>query len=167
MESEEEYNRILSLPVLSPWSGKIGPLKIIGSDDRRIVNNTTRYPESAQVLVVLPNGRCSGALIGPDLVLTAGHCVHSGGSGGSWQSSATIYPGRNGNQAPFGSCEAKRFYSVTGWVENNNPAYDFGAIKLNCDIGKRAGWMGFFWQQVSLVGKGARVSSYPGDKPLG
>ena len=165
-ESEGEYEKLVSLPSLSHPGVEIGPLRIIGPDDRKIVMNTTRYPASAQVLVALPGGRCSGALIGPDLVLTAGHCVHGGGSSGTWQSNAVIFPGRNGRQAPFGSCRATRFYSVLGWTRDKNPAYDFGAIKLNCDVGKRAGWMGFFWQSDSLVGKGAIISSYPEDKPL-
>ena len=161
-----EVNRIAALPDLSPWVGPIGPQAIIGTDDRVKVANTTRFPASAQVLVVLPSGRCSGAMIGPDLVITAGHCVHSGGSGGAWQTSATVFPGRNGTHTPFGSCQATRLYSVTGWTENRNPAYDFGAIKLNCDIGARTGWLGYFWRSASLVGFAANISSYPGDKPL-
>lgn len=165
-ETDEQFLKLSSLPSLSPWDGAIGPQRIIGSDDRKRVLNTTRYPESAQVLVALPRGRCSGALIGRDLVITAGHCVHSGGASGNWQTSAVIYPGRNGRQAPFGSCNATRFYSVLGWTRDKNPAYDFGAIKLDCDIGNRAGWLGFFWQSASLVGKSAIISSYPIDKPL-
>jgi glutamyl endopeptidase len=144
-----------------------GPEQIIGADDRRKVTNTTRFPEGAQVLVILGSGgRCSGALIGKDLVITAGHCVHSGGSGGQWQPSATVYPGKNGAASPYGSCSAKRFYSVLGWTRDKNPEYDFGAIKLNCDVGNRTGWLGFFWQSASLVNMPARISSYPGDKPL-
>lgn len=163
LDTEENYQKLLSLPVLSLHEGTIGPELIIGSDDRSKVANTTRFPQSAQVLVVLPNGRCSGAMIGPDLVLTAGHCVHRNGA---WQANARVYPGRDGRQAPFGSCNATRFYSVLGWTRDANPAYDFGAIKLNCDIGQRTGWMGFFWQTASLVGIPAQISSYPGDKPL-
>lgn len=155
-----------TLSGLAPLTTDFGIESVIGTDDRRKVAVTTRFPESAQVLIALPGGRCSGALIGKDLVITAGHCVHGGGSAGQWMTSATVYPGRNGAAAPFGSCSARRFYSVVGWTRDKNPAYDFGAIKLDCDIGQRTGWMGFFWQQQSLVGKSARISSYPGDKPL-
>lgn len=163
LESDEDHEELLKLPALSLHEGAIGPELIIGDDDRERVANTTRFPESAQVLVVLPNGRCSGAMIGPDLVLTAGHCVHRSGN---WQRSARVFPGRSGQLAPFGSCNATRFYSVLGWTRDSNPAYDFGAIKLDCDVGKQTGWMGFFWQTASLVGTPARISSYPGDKPL-
>ena len=166
IETDEEFARLAALPDMAPWSGAIGPQKIIGADDRQPVSDTSGFPERAQVLVVLPAGRCSGALIGPDLVLTAGHCVHSGGPGGQWMNRAVVYPGRNGPVAPFGSCQATRLYSVKGWTENRNPAYDFGAIKLNCDIGSQIGWLGYFWRSGTLVGTGARISSYPGDKPL-
>jgi len=81
-------------------------------------------------------------------------------------SSATIYPGRNGTASPYGACRARNFYSVLGWTRDKNPAYDFGAIKLDCEVGTRTGWLGFFWRSASLIGMQARISSYPGDKPL-
>jgi glutamyl endopeptidase len=162
-EATAQFETLKELPAVR---APVGVEQIIGTDDRRKVAPTTTYPERAQVLIALPGGRCSGALVGPDLVVTAGHCVHSGGAAGAWMSSATVYPGRNGIQTPYGSCRAKRFYSVLGWTRDKNPQYDFGAIKLDCDIGARTGWLGYFWQSQSLIGKSARISSYPGDKPL-
>lgn len=161
--SASEFNVLSNLPTLQ---SKFGVETIIDKDDRVQVTNTTSFPARAQVLVVLPGGRCSGTLVGKDLVLTAGHCVHSGGGSGAWMTSATVYPGRNGAQSPYGGCQAKRFYSVLGWTRDGNQNYDIGAIKLNCDIGANTGWMGVFWQSATLVGKSARVSGYPGDKPL-
>jgi glutamyl endopeptidase len=137
---------------------------IIDEDNRVRITDTTTYPERANVLIMLPQGRCSGAMIGPDLVITAGHCVHDGNA---WMTSATIYPGKNGpSNSPFGSCQARKFYSVLGWTRDRKAEYDFGAIKLNCDIGNRVGWLGFWWQSASLLGKEAIISSYPGDTPL-
>lgn len=166
-ESTTEFERLLALPVLTAD----GPLRqipesIIDGDDRTKVTNTTTYPQRTQVLIALPGGRCSGALIGKDLVLTAGHCVHSGGAQGNWYASAIVYPGRDGAAIPFGSCSARRFYSVKGWTEKKNSSYDFGAIKLNCAIGDRVGWLGFFTTDRPQTGLAATVSSYPGDKPL-
>jgi glutamyl endopeptidase len=166
-EGAAEFERLLALPVLTAD----GPLRnvpesIIDGDDRRKVADTTTYPQRAQVLIALPGGRCSGALIGKDLVLTAGHCVHSGGKEGNWYASATVYPGRSGATIPFGSCSARRLYSVKGWTEKKNSSYDFGAIKLNCTIGDRVGWLGIYTTNRPQTGVAATVSSYPGDKPL-
>jgi glutamyl endopeptidase len=163
--SEELAAEFAALSALQPLQ-VFEPETVIGADDRTRVANTATYPERANVLIALPGGRCSGAMIGRNLVITAGHCVHGGGSSGAWVTSATVYPGRSGVFSPFGSCQAKKFYSVLGWTRDKNPAYDFGAIKLDCDIGNRVGWMGFWWQSASLIGKEARISSYPGDKPL-
>lgn len=166
-ESDAEFERLLALPVLTADGPMTQvPELIIGADDRTKVVDTTAYPQRAQVLIALPGGRCSGALIGKDLVLTAGHCVHSGGAQGSWYASATVYPGRNGAAIPFGSCSARRLYSVKGWTEKKSSSYDFGAIKLNCSIGDRVGWLGFFTTNRPQTGLNATVSSYPGDKPL-
>ena len=147
VKSQAEFSALLNL---KPLDGGFDIKSIIPpTDDRKLIANTKVYPASAQVLIALPGGRCSGAMIGKDLVITAGHCVHGGGTGGNWVASATVYPGRNGAQAPFGSCAAKKFYSVVGWTRDGNSAYDFGAIKLNCDVGTRTGWLGFMWQTAT------------------
>ncbi len=164
VESAAETSRLLALQPITADGTTVE--SIILPDDRVKVTNTASFPQRAQVLIALPGGRCSGVMVGKDLVLTAGHCVHSGGSAGAWMKSATVYPGRNGTTSPFGSCTAKRFYSVKGWTESRNSNYDFGAIKLNCDIGNRVGWLGFFFRPGSLVNLAATISSYPGDKPL-
>lgn len=160
-ESADVYQALLNLKPIQTDAPEI----IIDEDNRTRINPTTSFPERTQVLVVLPGGRCSGTLVGKDLVLTAGHCVH-GGRGGSWVTSATVYPGRNGALSPYGSCSAVRLFSVVGWTRDGNSNYDIGAIKLNCDVGQRTGWMGIFWQSASLLNKSARISGYPGDKPL-
>lgn len=139
---------------------------IIGADSRTRVNPTTTYPARAIVLITFNGGRCTGWLIGKDTVATAGHCVHSGGSGGTWRTNVRVYPGRNGSSSPYGSCTARRLHSVTGWTSSQDERYDYGAIKLNCTIGNTTGWLGFFWQSASLNGLPAIVAGYPDDKPL-
>jgi glutamyl endopeptidase len=157
--SAAELTSLLSLK----GRGGFSPSVIIGDDDRAKVASTTTFPERAQVLIELSDGRCSGAMIAKDLVLTAGHCVHSGGQ---WATSVTVYPGKDGAASPYGSCRAKTLYSVVGWTRDADPNYDFGAIKLDCPIGARTGWLGYYWQPTTLAGTAARISSYPGDKPL-
>ena len=141
---------------------------IIGSDDRVRVNPTTTYPARAVAHISFANGAlCSGFLIDPDTVATAGHCVERGAGGGFYSvSSYRVTPGRNGSTAPYGFCGARALYTVNGWANNSDERYDFGAIKLNCSIGNTVGWFGY-GPIGSPVGKTSLNNGYPGDKPYG
>jgi glutamyl endopeptidase len=162
----ETAEEVWNLWALSPTTSGVGIETIIGPDERVRVNPTTTYPARAVVLITFTGGRCSGWLYGPNVVATAGHCVHSGGSGGAWKTNVRVFPGRNGASSPYGSCTAKRLHSVTGWTQSKSERYDYGAIKLNCNIGSTVGWFGYWWQAASLKGQPTRISGYPGDKPL-
>lgn len=162
-ESSEE---VWKLWELKPATSGVGIETILGPDERVRVTPTTAYPARAVVLITFASGRCTGWLYGRDIVATAGHCVHTGGSGGSWQTNVRVYPGRDGSSAPYGSCTAKRLYSVTGWTQNRDEKYDYGAIKLNCSIGNTTGWFGYWWQSASLNNLPIQINGYPGDKPL-
>jgi glutamyl endopeptidase len=165
-EAPEEFLALLELsPVSSPLDE--GDFKtILGRDQRVRVNPTTIFPARATALVSSEVGTCTGWLFGPDLVVTAGHCVHSGGPFGDWYSDIRVYPGRNGSASPYGSCSARRLYSVLGWTDSSDEQYDYGAIKLSCTAGNSVGWFGVFWQTASLNGVQTTVAGYPGDKPL-
>lgn len=163
LETEEVFQELL---VLQPATAKVGIESIIGPDTRQRVNPTTTYPARAAVLITFTGGRCSGWLYGKDIVGTAGHCVHSGGPGGSWKQNVRVFPGRNGNSSPYGSCTAKRLYSVKGWTNSSKERYDYGAVKLNCNVGNTVGWFGYWWQSASLQNKSTTINGYPGDKPL-
>lgn len=162
----ETPDAVWALWALAPLSADIGIDSIIGADERTKVTDTTVYPQRAMVLITTSTGRCSGTMINPNTVLTAGHCVHGGGSTGAWKSNVRVYPGRNGPLSPFGSCGSRTLYSVVGWVRDRNELYDYGVIKLDCSIGNTVGWLGIWWQSASLVGIEAIIEGYPGDKPL-
>jgi len=138
---------------------------IIGPDTRERLYTTT-YPSRAKVLITFSAGRCSGTMIGPNTVATAGHCVHSGGAAGAWYSVASfrIYPGRNGASSPYGVCTARSLHSVTGWTKSANEEYDYGAIKLNCTVGNTVGWFGI--TSATPTNFPSIIGGYPGDKPL-
>lgn len=141
------------------------------SDDRRfrIYPSESGYPYRAVGLLTFTqagaNYTCSAWLISPDTLATAGHCVHSGGSGGVWSTNVRFYPGRNGSAAPYGSCSAKRLNSVTGWTVNGSELYDYGSVKLNCTVGNTTGWLGRWWTTGSQVNLPIAIIGYPGDKP--
>lgn len=167
--SASDYQELLELPALrAPYEDPQGirPPSIIGPDTRKRVNPTLGFPARAIVLITMSGGRCSGFMYAKDMVATAGHCVHSGGSNGAWMKNVRVFPGRNGSLSPFGSCGAKTLYSVSGWVKNANKNYDYGAIKLDCNIGNKTGWFGVYWTSSSLLGTLSKIDGYPGDKPL-
>jgi glutamyl endopeptidase len=167
-ESRAEFRRLAALP-----DGAERGLReresaaevIIGMDTRERLYTTT-YPSRAKVLITFTGGRCSGTMIGPNTVATAGHCVHTGGAGGAWRPVASfrIYPGRDGALSPYGVCTARTLYSVVGWTNSANEEYDYGAIKLNCTVGNTVGWFGMTTTAPTLFP--SIVGGYPGDKPL-
>jgi glutamyl endopeptidase len=150
-------------PAVAPGQ-EVGIESVIGADGRYQITGTTTYPYSAIVHVTSSIGGCTGWLIGPDTVATAGHCVYGGGS---WATNVVVYPGRNGSSTPYGSCGYRTLYTVNGWVNGSSPEYDYGAIKLNCTVGNSTGWFGYRWQSASLTGQASYISGYPGDKPYG
>lgn len=141
---------------------------IIGSDSRYQIGGTTTFPYRAIVQITFNQGAgsymCTGWMIGNNTVATAGHCVFDNGA---WASNVRVYPGRNGNSTPYGSCTARTLYSVTGWTQSKDTNYDYGAIKLNCTVGNSTGWFGFRWTSSSMNGQASYLSGYPGDKSYG
>ncbi|MEJ8572297.1 trypsin-like serine peptidase [Microbaculum marinum] len=162
----------------------IEPSRSIGAPNedrprnRRVeIVNTEEFPASAVALVTFEGDdnidgaeatrkRCTGWFINKDTVVTAGSCVYRPGDG--WHDYLTykIYPGRNGKTSPYGHCRATRLYTVTYWALEGRDDYDYGAIKLNCNIGNKTGWFGYFWKSGSLKGRRAIITGYPSDKKL-
>ena len=141
---------------------------IYGTDNRVRITPTTTFPARAVVQITRNGGaHCTGWLISADTVATAGHCLHTGGNGGSWYTGLVVWPGRNGSYAPYGSCTTRYASSVSGWVRNNDETYDYGTIKLNCRVGNTTGWFGFWSQSAGLAGQVAIVQGYPGEKAFG
>lgn len=155
----------------APFSGKASPGtaktdSIIGPDGRTRVTATTTYPYRANVLI-LRNGslHCTGWMISKDTMLTAGHCVHTGGSGGTWYTGLTFKPASNGGTAPYGTYTSRGTYALNGWVNSGSSDYDAAIVKLSGAVGTSTGWFGMWWQTAALDGTFTRVTGYPGDKP--
>jgi glutamyl endopeptidase len=169
---------LLLKPFQLIWSGLtwFGPDQshasiIDGVDDRTPVDDPTEFPSRSMVHVVSDLETCSGWLYGKDIVATAGHCVSDGH--GRWASlgQVRVVPAHYGEASfaasePFGFCGASRLYSTVGWTESEDEDYDYGAIKLNCEIGKQTGWLGYGWTALSLVGKPVNVVGYKHVKSL-
>jgi V8-like Glu-specific endopeptidase len=69
---------------------------------------------------------------------------------------------------PFGSATSTDFRTVSGWSQSGDENYDYGAIILPTELGKKTGWYGFGkYTDDQLEGVIGNVSGYPGDKPSG
>jgi len=149
------------------------PESVCGRDDRVRIRAITRIPWrwNCQLLITARNGRrgrCTGWLIGPRTVMTAGHCLYSHSAGG-WARSIEVIPGMDATRRPFGSQVARSFRSVRGWVNSRNPRYDYGAIILPkpCKF-KRLGYFGFAsLSRRTLRNLLVNNAGYAGDKPFG
>ena len=147
---------------------------VIGTDDRRRITTTNRYPWSAtcSLRIATRTGKTyigTGWFIGPRTIMTAGHCVYLHNEGG-WARSITVMPGRNGSAMPFGAHVATHLRSVTGWTRSRQRNNDFGCIILpkNNRLGVRTGSLGFAYMGDStLKRKYLNLAGYPGDKPAG
>lgn len=118
---------------------------------------------------------CSGSMIKPGVVVTAGHCVHSGnGSATGWYNSFQFIPGYRKVGAvdtrPYGTWTSyasvrtsTTWFSGGGGVPN---ARDYAIIVFNrnasgLNIGNYTGWLGY--QTGMMIGRQNSVLGYPGN----
>lgn len=118
---------------------------------------------------------CSGSMVKPGIVVTAGHCVHSGNdSSTGWYSNFTFVPAHRSGSAPYGTWSNWAFanttspwYSGGGGVPN---AADYAIVVFNKNdsgyrIGDYTGWLG--WQYPNMIGRHVTAIGYPGNLDSG
>lgn len=172
-----------TVPVIPEWNSiprscdiEYGPEpeSVCGRDDRVHITQGSKIPWRfiCQLVITMKDGRksrCTGWMISPRTVMTAGHCVYSHSAGG-WAQSIEVIPGMNAASRPFGSATGRQFYSVMGWTKSRKHTHDYGCIILPKDqaIGNRTGWFGFASLPKShLKNLLVNNSGYAGDKSFG
>jgi V8-like Glu-specific endopeptidase len=155
---------------------------IVGpTDGRTRVLQTARIPYAAVCHIErdFGDGRlsgCSGFLIAPRVLLTAGHCVFSQPRrlllGRGAPTRIRVTPGRDGARAPFGSQWAARWYAHRRFVSNRNVMFDFGIIVVPRPF---RGMPGVFSLSAPndarlrdiRAHRLLHIAGFPGDKPRG
>jgi len=108
---------------------------VFGNDDRFIFQDTS-FPFSTVGRV---STGCTGTMIGPHHVLTASHCLSS--------EPMTFTPSYFNGKAPFGTASVTNviFWELVGQdsgLSNEEVAFDYAVLILDCEMGHNTGWMG-------------------------
>jgi V8-like Glu-specific endopeptidase len=140
-------------------------------------NAEKKYPWRAtgRLFFNTPSGQswCSASVIGARIVVTAGHCVHSGnGQASGWYSNWQFIPAyRNGN-APYLTWSWSVVTTTVTWFNGGGGvpnAADYAMILVPDQfyktkiqrIGAVTGWYG--WQTLSLAANHVTMLGYPGN----
>ncbi len=149
----------------------------------REISNTYAYPYQAVTMIVVtyPDGTQvfgTGALVGPNDILTATHVLYSEENGG-WAADIELYPGAdyNGSQSRFddrGVMPLENFeWEAVGWpseVYSDYPdyllseyesQYDVALLGIDQPIGDTLGWFGM--DTGYNYGHTARQLGYPSE----
>lgn len=97
-------------------------------------------------------------MFGPSTVITNSHCLWDPRYG--YAQFIAVYPGRNGDEIPFGGSSAKQIIVNSDFVDTQQPRYDYGIIKLHDPLGSYTGTWGLQynenWENTNM-----RVTGYP------
>lgn len=116
---------------------------------------------------------CSAAVISPRLIITAGHCLHSGnGDRSGWYSDFLFIPALENGNAPFAKWNGSHAWVNSKWFSgrgNFSNGGDIGLLVLQDQtleddneptrIGDWTGWLG--WQINELASNHIHMLGYP------
>lgn len=113
---------------------------VYGTDDRRLVADTTRFPFCAIGRVEIWYGWnfqvASGVMIGRALAMTAGHVADAIGGGAQVQ----FVPGATAADEPFGRASVTKVIPAPQWSAYSDDGYDMAILVLDRPIGDQVGY---------------------------
>lgn len=137
-----------------------------------VATDLEEYPKSTIVRLIMtfPSGyssQCSGALIDPKHVLTAGHCIYRHVSGG-WATDVEVAPAYdNGDNEFFGTAQRAALLSWEGWTMNGLHDHDMAVVELGRPVGALTGSLGYGYNNTNsfFTTNTFHNYSYPGEAP--
>lgn len=163
----------------------ISPTAIIPPDLRNPIEDATIEPyRSICYLKLFYNGEDyggTGFLIGPNLMLTAGHNVfndlsNDGIRNPHFSERIEVYPGASANEneddviSPYGPIVVETVYVQKNYRElsiahsNDRFDYDWAICVLEDNIGYELGWFDISITSNTIINSQINVTGYPGDK---
>jgi V8-like Glu-specific endopeptidase len=136
------------VPTASPFAEKDqGASKLPFTSSRlTLLDNDQEYPfrTIGRLFFTTPNGpaACTATVIAPRLVLTAGHCVHSGSPTIGFYSDFIFVPAYREGNAPFGAFSATAFATTATWASSKGKvpnAADYALLEIGDESGQRVG----------------------------
>lgn len=117
---------------------------------------------------------CSGTVVtsaSKSVIVTAGHCVHSG-RGGAWHRNIVFVPGYRAVGSvsqPFGQFTANRYTTSTSWTTSSSFEQDYAMVRLNANSRRQlvqnlTGSRGIAWNQSRS--QSFQSYGYPADRPF-
>ncbi len=101
----------------------------------------------------------SAAMISPNILLTAGHCVFNSGS---WSTNFIFYPsyGKRATTDPAYKFTYNYVAAWTAWSQHGNRAFDYGMVWMPSTPGNLISWLGLYWN-APTAGRSWRAVGYP------
>lgn len=106
----------------------------------------------------------SGYVAGPNIVVTAAHCVMNQNDNDATFADWVAYPGySNGSSYKGVSSGWSKIYYSSNWKSTHSPAYDWCICILNSNIGDTTGWFGTqsYGSNSEMNGVSVRLLGYP------
>ena len=152
----------------------VRPQVVIGTDERWRVSPTTSLPARAvaHLEILDAYGRtvfCTGTYIGPNVVVTAAHCLYNPDLG--WVYGVRVIPARDGLVQPYGYEFGTHAWVSPGWPVFPTTEWDWGLVRMAPPgLGATVGWLTLAALRTDTLTAPdfwPTINGYPGDKTFG